>query len=63
MEVSFGAGAKEDTTLFHFRLNDGFVNEEEGGRVGSHQAEIAQNRVDSFTDLQKCNPNEVQYEK
>ncbi len=32
-EVCSGAEAKEDTTIFHPRTNDGFVTEEEGGRV------------------------------
>ncbi len=31
LEVCFGAGAKKHKTAF--RTNDGFVNEEEGGKV------------------------------
>ncbi len=35
LQVCSGAGAREDTTIFHFRTNGGFVNEEEGKMVGS----------------------------
>ncbi len=64
LEVCFETVAKKDTTVLHFRTNDGLVNEEQGGRVRSPSSTgDCPESVDSLNDLQKCSSDEIQWEK